>query len=186
MSPAQTRLAQLALIGILQGVAVALLFGEQTEVLDPLTTSAQGPFNEQRLAFAVVTLLLIAIVSYMFLIEILSTDWHFHLGQVLLWFLLTGAEFVAAMKADEPSIWFGAFLALGGLGAFGYFLNWRWSSSGKRTAQRQRFRQMLVMMLLAAAMGALGLASELEKEHGVHSLAQAVALLEKKQAMAPR
>ena len=120
---ASFRTAQIALISILQGVAAVLLFDKH--VRDILLPLSGGDLDVSRFFFAVLTFFIIALVTWLYFIEILCYPWGFPVIHVVVWFLVTGTEYVLALFVDELTIWFGAIGFLGVLGAIVYLFNLR-------------------------------------------------------------
>jgi hypothetical protein len=90
MADSPQRTAQVTLISILQALPIAVLV--TTHNGDILTSKAE--WYER--AYAAETVLIVAIATYLLLVEVLAYEWPFPLYQPLLWFAFSAAECVLA------------------------------------------------------------------------------------------
>lgn len=151
-------LGQLVLIGILQGVAVGVLAS------GPLKAAVDGALegNESlNYAYISLTFAAIAVVTYLYLVQILLYSWPFPFLHFLIWSLLAGAEFVMVVSIDEPHIWFWAIAAAGAIGVIVHLFN-VFQFKGQRKAKVREFHSL----------------SEEEKETKIQSVLNIICQLE--------
>ena len=116
------RTAQVTLISILQGVALALLLeGQETSIHELVVGNS---IEWTSICLALLVLLIIAASTYVLLIEVLVFSWGFPPHQVLFWFAFASMEWLAATTTGEPAATFAFVAALGLIASIAFIFNY--------------------------------------------------------------
>ncbi len=118
--------AQLVLIGILQGVALGVLAdGSLRDTIVPPDGEALGATERWLdLTYIFITFLVIAVVTYLYLMQILLFRWPMPPQHVLFLAALAAGEFLMVVTPDRPGVWFFATAGVAFVAWIVHWLNW--------------------------------------------------------------